>query len=669
MPNIDLKSSRPTAWSGYFSYSISQNISENYSKITIKVFAKKEDGASSGGNKSWNASVEVAGVQKNLSSNPGFVLRPTGAYIGSDSGEDSVSFKVYHDSDGSASPYVSISVTPPSDLSWASARLTYGDYLTIDSIPRDSGISAADDVYFGENCQITWKPASKDFSYYLDFYMSDDSGLSPGVGDWYDEVGPIYPGTDDYYTYSGYQIPIEIIDRIPNSDEGIIYVGLRTYDGDEQVGSTTSSYFSATVPDTIVPSIESCLISISNNMNDTVQGWGVALAGYSGAKITATASGVNGSTIKTYNISGAYRATVSADSDNPSEFEYVGDALRTSGNYKFIITCTDSRGRISNSFTSDEFIVLPYSPPDVKKLTVTKNEHGTDDIQDDRMVVLAEWVVDPVNGYNSTRSAKIYYKRTNEDTWWLYPTELANGVSLELSGLELDEEASYNFKVVVDDLVGKSAERTAFTSTTQVLLDFRAGGRGLGIGGICTSDGMEVLMNATFYNELYLMRDANMYDIGTYITNLAVDVLNEHKAALLDSVYPVGSIYVSITEKNPGTLFGVGTWERIKDRFLFAAIDEEDLLDTSDPDDPNRKYLPGSMDGEKEHTLTIQEMPKHDHWGVYRPSWYLHGETGQASGVSDGASNNQLFTDKNGGDAPHNNMPPYLAVYMWKRVA
>lgn len=69
-------------------------------------------------------------------------------------------------------------------------------------------------------------------------------------------------------------------------------------------------------------------------------------------------------------------------------------------------------------------------------------------------------------------------------------------------------------------------------------------------------------------------------------------------SVLLRSVYPVGAIYMSVSNINPATLFGFGTWEQIKDRFLLAAGDT---------------YAAGSIGGEAEHILTEEEMPAHDH--------------------------------------------------------
>ena len=67
--------------------------------------------------------------------------------------------------------------------------------------------------------------------------------------------------------------------------------------------------------------------------------------------------------------------------------------------------------------------------------------------------------------------------------------------------------------------------------------------------------------------------------------------------ALLNAIYPVGSIYMSVNSTSPATLFG-GTWERIKDRFLLAAGDA---------------YAAGGTGGEATHTLTEGEMPAHSH--------------------------------------------------------
>lgn len=124
-------------------------------------------------------------------------------------------------------------------------------------------------------------------------------------------------------------------------------------------------------------------------------------------------------------------------------------------------------------------------------------------------------------------------------------------------------------------------------------------------------------------------------------------------AEIANTIYPVGSIYMSVNETNPQDIFG-GTWEQIKDTFLLSAGDT---------------YKAGLTGGEAEHTLTVDEMPRHNH-----PVRSDKTEGGDSAGVKFSWGTAYTSFDKNatdyiGGEQPHNNMPPYLTVYMWKRTS
>ena len=125
-------------------------------------------------------------------------------------------------------------------------------------------------------------------------------------------------------------------------------------------------------------------------------------------------------------------------------------------------------------------------------------------------------------------------------------------------------------------------------------------------------------------------------------------------AVNFDKIYPVGSIYMNLKSVDPSTLFG-GTWEQILGKFLLAAYD-------------GGGYPPGSTGGEAEHTLTIEEMPNHTH-GLTIVADGIGGNSGRGL-VNDYKSGSTIAaTYPTGNNIPHNNMPPYLAVYMWKRTA
>lgn len=132
----------------------------------------------------------------------------------------------------------------------------------------------------------------------------------------------------------------------------------------------------------------------------------------------------------------------------------------------------------------------------------------------------------------------------------------------------------------------------------------------------------------------------------------------------LDQVYPVGSIYMSTKSTSPATLFG-GSWSQIYGRFLLSA---------------GRGYRAGEIGGEAEHTLTTAEMPAHTHGAHFYqaktevPSGNYGLTPGGGFGgrplvYRDNEDKNYPYIFVEGNDLPHNNMPPYLVVYMWKRTA
>lgn len=139
--------------------------------------------------------------------------------------------------------------------------------------------------------------------------------------------------------------------------------------------------------------------------------------------------------------------------------------------------------------------------------------------------------------------------------------------------------------------------------------------------------------------------------------------LKNHSHNIIDLIYPIGSIYMSVNNVNPSTLFG-GTWEQLKDKFLLGAGDT---------------YNNGETGGEATHTLTENEMPLHSHqeheWniivsadgntGSYTPNYSGNNWT---IARDDRDWNTYRFTGSKGGGASHNNMPPYLVIFIWKRI-
>ena len=134
--------------------------------------------------------------------------------------------------------------------------------------------------------------------------------------------------------------------------------------------------------------------------------------------------------------------------------------------------------------------------------------------------------------------------------------------------------------------------------------------------------------------------------------------------------YPIGSIYISVTNINPSTFFG-GTWEEIKGRFLVGRGCPSANSDNYFGDVSGIKYniQAGTTGGQDYHTLTTEEMPSHTHTTGIQGDRAGAMSTGDASAYVYFNQYMGLSTTPSGGNSKHNNMPPYLGVYMWQRTA
>ena len=151
----------------------------------------------------------------------------------------------------------------------------------------------------------------------------------------------------------------------------------------------------------------------------------------------------------------------------------------------------------------------------------------------------------------------------------------------------------------------------------------------------------------------------------------------------LKKVYPVGSIYMSTVSTNPATLFGFGTWEAMPAGRVLLAQGKSSWGTT---------YNAGSTGGEATHRLTVGELPAHNHTastnttGNHTHQFQLYGPNGntnmnfpsdfdtnyarnKGTTLSAGNHSHTININNTGSSQSHNNMQPYLAVYMWKRTA
>lgn len=136
---------------------------------------------------------------------------------------------------------------------------------------------------------------------------------------------------------------------------------------------------------------------------------------------------------------------------------------------------------------------------------------------------------------------------------------------------------------------------------------------------------------------------------------------------MFELIYPIDSIYFSMNTLNPADLFSFGVWEKIEDVFLFGS---------------GTKLL-GVTGGKETVALTVEEMPQHKHgmiagsnpynktdpeWSAATSTWGFV-DAKFSKEANEGTHRYLEAINYEGNSAAHENMPPYLAVNIWRRVA
>ncbi|MDO4608862.1 MAG: hypothetical protein Q4B40_06695 [Clostridia bacterium] len=183
---------------------------------------------------------------------------------------------------------------------------------------------------------------------------------------------------------------------------------------------------------------------------------------------------------------------------------------------------------------------------------------------------------------------------------------------------------------------------------------------------ILDSESKNAVSNGSVTREMNAIKDS-VKELNSDINQKVYDAIYEKmRDEILLEAYPIGSYYWSSESTNPTELFG-GSWQPIKDVFLFASGDE---------------YVANITGGEAMHMLTTDEMPKHGH--LFNPSYQGTGvnfvvPSSKGTGTSCIKVEGNAYspghwasltwgTDKKGSSMAHNNMPPFLTAYCFKRI-
>ncbi|MDD6387624.1 MAG: DUF859 family phage minor structural protein [Bacilli bacterium] len=529
---------------------------------------------------------------------------------------------VIHNNDGTKDIPISFSVVDNAGQTYTCGNANSSGVITLTPIPRASNFTVLGDT-LGSEIVLDITRANENFIHNIEFAYGNSgySVIEEGVT-----------------TSASFKPSLSYAQETPNAPSGIGYIKVTTFNNDTYIGEKIFT-FTCYIPDSIVPTISSILLSEDNNIPDNFR---VYVKNKSKIKVNVNASGVYGSSIKQYSI----KINGTSYSDN----NITTELLNVVGDNTCEVTVTDSRGRSSIMWV-EPFIVFDYENPSITKLAAEREE-----IETNVLVTISANIYN-VNDKNAKTFTLKYKKRVEseyitalviEDTY-----TIQNGTYLLT---DIDDSSTYDLVLEAKDSFTTISYFITIT-TAYTLMDLKANGKGIAFGKASEKENtLESALNIECKN-----------------LNVNGDLLiNEHP--LLDLVYPVGSIYLSTSDLNPSTFFG-GLWEQIaQGKTLIGVGTGTDINEVS------KTFAVGDTGGEYEHTLTIDEMPNHQHdvndfsygrWGItvtgYNDAsgW----NTPSIRSLTGAGSSGTLMAAPAGKGLSHNNMQPYLAIYIWKRIS
>ena len=265
-----------------------------------------------------------------------------------------------------------------------------------------------------------------------------------------------------------YTIPLSWLTNIPNATSGTATVAVTTYSyAGSELGTDTYS-FTITAPSTAVPTISLATARIDNSVPSS---WGIYVQGQSGIKITATASGYQGSTISSYTISGGATGTQTSN-------VFTISKIYASGTVTYTVKVTDSRGRTATASVS--ISVVAYSAPAFSATDAfrcvaggTASDTGT------YISAKATGTYASVSSKNSM-TLKVQYTLSTSEAYSAAVT-LTNGTASIIGNGSIDINYSFKVKFTLSDAFN-TIEKVLNVGTAAFTVFFRQGGNGVAIG-------------------------------------------------------------------------------------------------------------------------------------------------------------------------------------------
>lgn len=497
----------------------------------------------------------------------------------------------------------------------------------------------------GQENDITFYRPSAEDTLTLSYQLGEASGQAELVQSYSDEAITVYRWTP----------PLTLCAQLPAASEG--YGTLTMTAGHN--GTTVVKDFPVrfAVPASSQPT-GAVQVSLHND-NDALAAWGLCVKGQTTLSYSVQATPSAGASVSrcrfTFGAASAEGLTGTA--------EVTAAGTLTPG-----VTVWDSRDR-SAVFYGQPITAYDYYLPVLRSAFAWRcDESGEEDEEGTYLRCQAQAECAALDGRNAV-TMTVRFRPVGGS--WSGAISLPNNTETQIAQ-GLDGSVSYEVEITARDSLGSCRTVTVTSSTARVTLHLRQGGGGAAFGKYAQSDALECAWDASFDGDMSVAGDVS---VGGELQTQALTVGGK---SLVDTVYPVGSIYMTLSSTAPSVLFG-GTWQRVQGRYLLGADDQ---------------HTSGTLGGSFSYQIAVSELPMHSH--PLPDSYSAYGSGGSLLSAAGGGDDTGAVVSRGSdlqagavnaapmlggirssaagwtGDAglnePMTIVPPYLAVYIWRRT-
>lgn len=364
---------------------------------------------------------------------------------------------VEHNADGTLSGYALIEWTRHSNNASVIYVPPSGSVSTLTTalttIPRASSISSLSGTSLGSSVSVGISRASSSFTHKVEWKIGSSSYVT---------------ASSNATTSASFTPDVSYASQYPNGTSCTCTVRVTTYNGSTQIGSSVTSSCTLSVPSSVIPTCSD--ISLSRIDNGVPSSWGVYVQGYSQVTASISGSGIHGSSISSYYISGAGKSTNSSS--------LTSGVLTSSGTYSFSAYVTDSRGRTSSS-KSASVTVYAYSKPSISLTAQRCDSSGNVSSSGTYLKITCNYSYASVNGKNSITRSVSCNGASN--------TSFSSGTSFVLAA-NCSVTSMYTVTASISDALGNSATANVLIPTDERVMNVKSNGKGVAFGSFATID-------------------------------------------------------------------------------------------------------------------------------------------------------------------------------------